>query len=437
MPSVITPIIDTAIGVVVVYIAFSLLASWLGEQLSSFLKTRSKMLVGAITQLLSGTPGAAGLAANKTSDTVKDPAAAAFFAHPIFRALKESPTKDPQYLSAQQFSSVLLGLVNPEGPPAPVTPQTEAAPASPPPFDFTNTIEAAKKVGLTLAPGAAVPDTPLAQQISALAAKANGNYTAFVKAIEDWYDDHMDRVSGWYVKHTQIVLVIIGFIVASLWNVDTLRVVRAFSCNTALRTTTAQIKTGTKEAPDAALIKTVIDAVPLGWDFSSKDDAPPEHSLSCDVVAAASSPSAPTTSNAALVAAAEQAEDDKTAADRVATATSNRYDNAARSAKPGPTNRVARERAATAKRERDAARSTANKAAAAKTAADKAVSDAAPAPRQWSDWWLWWALKIIGLVLTAVALAQGANFWFDTLSSLTRVRNAGKKPDTSPDASRA
>ena len=435
MPSVITPIIDTAIGVVVVYIAFSLLASWLGEQLSSFLKTRSKMLVGAITQLLSGTPGAAGLAANKTSDTVKDPAAAAFFAHPIFRALKESATKDPQYLSAQQFSSVLLGLVNPEGPPAPVTPQPGAAPASPPPFDFTNTIEAAKKV--SLAPGATATDTALAQQISALATKANGNYTAFVKAIEDWYDDHMDRVSGWYVKHMQIVLVVIGFIVASLWNVDTLRVVRALSCNTALRTTTAQIKTGTKDAPDAALIKTVIDAVPLGWDFSSKDDAPPEHSLTCDVVAAASSPSAPTTSNAALVAAAEQAEDDKTAADRVATKARDAYNNADRFAKSRSKDRGARQRADTLKRALDAALTAAKDEAAKKTAADKAASDAAPPPRQWSDWALWWVLKIIGLVLTAVALAQGANFWFDTLSSLTRVRNAGKKPDTSPDASRA
>jgi hypothetical protein len=39
------------------------------------------------------------------------------------------------------------------------------------------------------------------------------------------------------------------------------------------------------------------------------------------------------------------------------------------------------------------------------------------------------ALKLSGLLLTAIALSLGAPFWFDTLSRLTRVRNTGKKPD--------
>ena len=433
MPSVITPIIDTAIGVVVVYIAFSLLASWLGEQWSSFLKTRSKMLVGAITQLLSGTPGAAGIAANKISDSVQPAAAAAFFNHPIFQALKESAAKDPQYLSAQQFSSVLLGLVNPDGPPPvppPAQPQPGAVPALPAPFDFTSIIDAAKKVGVTLTPGLPVPDTPLAQQLSALAAKANGSYTAFVKAIEDWYDDHMDRVSGWYVQHTQIVLILIGLVVAILWNVDSLRVVRALSCNAALRTSVAQINVGTKDAPNSALITTVIDAVPLGWKIASPISSPPERPLSCDAVTqeAAAAPAA---------VAAKTAADAKAAADRTSSDAAKAAAAAAATAKAKPKDKVAVKRASDAKAAADRARAAATKAATdAKAAADKA----APAPVAFNDWnqWLWWGLlKALGLVLTAVALSQGANFWFDTLSSLTRVRNAGKKPDTSPDASRA
>ena len=334
MPSFFTPIIDTAIGIVVVYIAFSLLASWLGEQVSSVLQTRSKMLVGGITQLLTAAPGTS--ASNKRSAAVTNPAAAAFFNHPIFQSLKQDATKDPQYLSAQQFSSIVLGLMIPAGaqPPAPST--TTPAPAA---FDFTTMIATAKTFGID-------------KQVEALASKANGDYRAFVKAIEDWYDDHMDRVSGWYVKQTQVVLICIGLVIAILWNVDTLRVARALSCNAALRTSVAELNTGTKQQPSASIITSVTDAVPLGWDFAHTDDTAIEKALVCDTVA------------------------------------------------PAPAN-------------------------------------VKSGPRDATEWFWWTVLKVIGLVITAVALSQGASFWFDALSKLTRVRNAGKKPDTSSDASRA
>ena len=42
---------------------------------------------------------------------------------------------------------------------------------------------------------------------------------------------------------------------------------------------------------------------------------------------------------------------------------------------------------------------------------------------------LYLPLKLIGFVITALALSLGAPFWFDALSTLTRVRMAGKKPD--------
>lgn len=342
MPSVITPIIDTAIGIVVVYIAFSLLSSWLGEKISGLMKTRAKMLVGAITQLLSAAPGDA--KANKVSGDVTDPVAKAFFAHPIFQSLKENATKDPQYVSAQQFSSIVLGMVNSGTPPA-VTPAPGEPQAPPAPFNFATVAQAARAVGL-------------GDQVDALIAKANGDYHAFVKAIEDWYDDHMDRVSGWYVKHTQKVLITIGLILAILWNVDSLRLARAFSCNAALRTSVGAFRTGTAGQPNPAVVKSVIDAVPLGWDFSMADNTVPERALVCDSV---------------------------------------------------------------------------SPAATGQTSTGPAVAG----PTDGGGKFLWFLLKVIGLVLTAVALSQGANFWFDALSKLTRVRDAGKKPDKSPDASRA
>jgi hypothetical protein len=39
--------------------------------------------------------------------------------------------------------------------------------------------------------------------------------------IEEWFDDTMDRAGGWYKQHTQIWLGIVGFILALALNVDT------------------------------------------------------------------------------------------------------------------------------------------------------------------------------------------------------------------------
>ncbi|MDQ6942043.1 MAG: hypothetical protein M3169_05935 [Candidatus Eremiobacteraeota bacterium] len=473
MPSVITPIIDTAIGIVVVYIAFSLLTSWVGEQISSFMKKRARMLVGALVQLLSATPGSAAAASARgtTSDSVTSPKVAVdFFAHPIFLALRKSAADDPQYLSAQQFSSILLGLIQPPAPPAPPPPvPVTAQPAQPPPGPAPATaalttapVGAATTVTATTA-GTATPATTttattttappfdfsaiiakaasygLGDQISALAARADGNFGAFVKAVEDWYDDHMDRVSGWYVKHAQNVLVAIGLVLAIIWNVDSLRLARAFSCNAGLRTSISEMNVGTKEAPNSAFIRSVIDAVPLGWVTNGPVNSPPERSLSCDAIAekvAAAPPAA-----VAAAAAAKKADDDKVAADRKSSEAHKASTSAADFAKRHPKDKGAATRATNAQKAAQTALAAtgpaATKAAEAKAAAEKAATPAPVVFNDWNDWFWWGLLKLVGLLVTAVALSQGAGFWFDTLSKLTRVRNAGKKPDTSPDASRA
>jgi hypothetical protein len=309
MPTFITPIIDTAIGLIVVYIAFSLLSSWLAEQVSAIMQTRGKMLMDALNQLLSGAPG-----------TPPSAAAKAFFSHPIFTVLSKNGNDKPQYLSAQQFSTIVLGLVAPP-PPAPGAPV-------PPPANVLATIEAnAAAIGL-------------GPQVAAIAAKANGDFTAFVKGIEDWYDDHMDRVSGWYKARAQTILLAIGLGLAVLWNVDSIRIVRSLSCNAALRGSAVTIAQGANT--NAAFISTVLGALPLGWSPSLEH---PELKLSCDQINAAAD---------------------------------------------APTTIAFRDRA---------------------------------------NWFGWLGLKLVGLVATAVALSLGAPFWFDLLSRLTRVRQAGKKPD--------
>jgi len=47
-----------------------------------------------------------------------------------------------------------------------------------------------------------------------------------------------------------------------------------------------------------------------------------------------------------------------------------------------------------------------------------------------SDDPLGWLFKVVGLLLTAFAVSQGAPFWFDTLNKLVNVRSTGDPPPT-------
>jgi hypothetical protein len=48
----------------------------------------------------------------------------------------------------------------------------------------------------------------------------------------------------------------------------------------------------------------------------------------------------------------------------------------------------------------------------------------------------WWLMThLIGWLLTAVAISQGAPFWFDTLNRFITIRNAGRPPDERRDKS--
>jgi len=42
--------------------------------------------------------------------------------------------------------------------------------------------------------------------------------------LEDWYNDAMDRVSGWYKRYTQRVLLIVGLILAIAFNVNSISI---------------------------------------------------------------------------------------------------------------------------------------------------------------------------------------------------------------------
>src|SRR5262249_37724902 len=60
----------------------------------------------------------------------------------------------------------------------------------------------------------------LASVLRVLAEEAAGNVERLRTALEQWFDDAMDRVSGWYKRWTQLWQLVIGLILAIALNIN-------------------------------------------------------------------------------------------------------------------------------------------------------------------------------------------------------------------------
>jgi hypothetical protein len=63
------------------------------------------------------------------------------------------------------------------------------------------------------------------------------------RAIEQWYEDAMDRANGWYKRRIQLVTVGIALILSVSTNADTFRIMNHLSKDSALRATAVRLAT--------------------------------------------------------------------------------------------------------------------------------------------------------------------------------------------------
>ena len=279
--------LNIVIGLAAVYTAFSLLASWVQERIATVMQFRSKTLRAGIQQMIND-----------------DATHQALFNQPSFVAAQSPRQRDPSYISATQFSMAVMGILN--GASAVGTTGADAL--------------AAVQRGIT-----GLPPSRLKDALATLAGEANADLTRFVSSVENWFDDQMDRVSGWYKRYTQVILLVVGAAIAALFNVDTLRIAQDL---TAAPLAIDQSKiTSDTAAAEQYVSNQVFSQMHFGWP---------------DAYACSS------TQSAAECAAAD----------------------------------------------------TASKI----------------------------TFKILGLLLTAIALSLGAPFWFDTLSRFVNVRGSGPAP---------
>lgn len=117
----------------------------------------------------------------------------------------------------------------------------------------------------------------LAQRAQIKAQSAEQGFNQLQKEVEVWFDRSMDRASGVYRRNAKGIAILLGFLVASATNADTLHIVSRLSKDTALRSVITE--TANQVAPTSAEtvnqdVTTVRNAVnsalnelplPIGW----------------------------------------------------------------------------------------------------------------------------------------------------------------------------
>ncbi len=199
-------VLEIVIGLIFIYVLLSLFCTTVTELIARFFALRSLTLEEGIKNMLAG------------SGEGKE-IAEAFYCHPLISKmglrdkglLPQNKKGMPSYLSSNYFALALYDTLFPGDP--------EMGPIT------------VKNVRETISTFPEEVKRPLL----ALLDEANNDLTNFRKGIENWFDELMQRIDGWYRRKTQVITIIVAIIVSVIFNADTIMMANSLHNNATLR----------------------------------------------------------------------------------------------------------------------------------------------------------------------------------------------------------
>jgi hypothetical protein len=355
-------------------------------------------------------------------------------------------------------------------------------------------VEAAKEAGST----AGDPETPLDQLRAAIERLENAELRRALRvlvndievkditearaAVARWFDDGMDRVSGWYKRWSQrVVLGLAAFLTIAL-NIDTLLIADRLSRDATLRELVVAAGAGAGDQykdlrPSNEFRPPAAQAPTPGTATTNSTGDDPNSPAPAAPPAAPASPAAPDpadtlggsvaryqklkaeiaqlrlpigwpTKEEIAIAEKQKVERDRAAETAVLRETDaakraeaaakvvEELRNAAKEAAPGPNPNAASKvdfttaaaQAAQARLEAEAARAEASKARDEATLAAREAANERAFPKDWTSR----LTRVLGWLFTVLAASLGAQFWFDVLGKIVNLRMSGKRPEKAP-----
>lgn len=125
----------------------------------------------------------------------------------------------------------------------------------------------------------ALPDsmTALKPALQALVKHAGNDMDVFRTSVERWYEDHMDRVSGWYKRHIAKITLLVGAILVLLLNVNALTIGRTLYTDSAVSAAVSSVAAKNTACSPAEGVQKCVDnlqaqlsaateaGLPIGW----------------------------------------------------------------------------------------------------------------------------------------------------------------------------
>lgn len=209
--------LDTAIAIVFVFLLFSVIAYVIQERIAAFRKSRAKMLEYAISEIFKD-------AVNLDFDVL-------LYEHPQIDLLRKTKHEIPSYIPAANFAVALIDIIGKQS--GDVTyikdentgllKESEILFSEDAFERFKRGVELLKYSELKILLGSFLQNS--------------GNYDSLQASIINWFDEYMNRVSGWYKKGTRNNLLAISVCLVIFFNIDAIYLIQNVFHNSQLRST--------------------------------------------------------------------------------------------------------------------------------------------------------------------------------------------------------
>jgi hypothetical protein len=288
-----SPILDVTIGLVFIFLLYSLLVTSINEAIASVFSLRARMLRNAIVdKMFSRTePGTrwssiskgvgefyqetAKIIGGKRITEAPKKYGDRFYEHPLIQHYGSSKVFSlPSYIPARNFSAVVIDMLKEDyktkmdgilQQKSALHSSRDLAATGAPHLHGSDIMKIKdlieyyrdknadqerdsmvdQKRDTNVAKGSTVHPEDLDQHareiLTMLLAESKYNLEEFTQKLENWFDDTMNRVSGWYKRQTQTILFILGLTIAAILNVDTIAIVDKLSTDDAARERLVQL----------------------------------------------------------------------------------------------------------------------------------------------------------------------------------------------------
>lgn len=201
--------IDIAIGLFFIYALYSLLVTTITELVASWINLRGNILRNGLIRMLDNdTPQEAVIPVN--NDNIEPASSNKYLDENLSQAFLDKPeikylgkrtrkgnNRFPSYLKPKTFAITLLDTIG---------------------YVYSNDIDlSAIKEKLN-------PKNETHKMIINLIDRADNNINQFKANAEEWYNETMERVSGWYKRRIQLITFLAGILIAFILNINTIEI---------------------------------------------------------------------------------------------------------------------------------------------------------------------------------------------------------------------